>query len=122
MKLMHLTLTLTHPIPISFSETVGPVFFSDAHGPIAPAILNSLEWRTSIWPPKPICNWDAPVCDVYVRWWERTVQSCDINFASKRENLERFSMMHRKMLMAFKGMTLSNIKVQIPLGTNDEIL
>ena len=36
-------LLLHYPMPISFSDTDGPAFFKDAHGPIAPAILNSLE-------------------------------------------------------------------------------
>jgi hypothetical protein len=34
---------ITHPTPISVSATFGEFFFNDAQGPIAPAILNSLE-------------------------------------------------------------------------------
>jgi hypothetical protein len=53
-------LVTTYPSPISFSETDGPIFLRDAQGPMAPAILNSLECRTSIWPPNPICSWAGP--------------------------------------------------------------
>ena len=57
MPILYLLATLTpYPIPTSVSATVGPVFFSEAHGPMAPAILNSRECSTSICPPKPICK------------------------------------------------------------------